>query len=166
MTDQREYIEAVLPEAEGRFHYHLPSQWTGRPLHPGMRLLVPFGRSWKVAHFIRRVDRPDVAETKEALAILDEVSLIPPALFTLLLWISDYYASSLGGVIRGALPQGIHAVVRRRFSLTGSVGKTAKVLKPLQQTLLALLMKEGSLTEPQLKKNWAESMKLPGGTDA
>ncbi|HZR45733.1 MAG TPA: hypothetical protein VFA47_03435, partial [Candidatus Manganitrophaceae bacterium] len=157
--DQREYIEAVLPEAEGKFHYHLPSGWGDRPLDPGMRLLVPFGRSWKVAHFIRRVARPEVTATKEVLAVLDEASLVPQGLFRLLLWVSDYYASSLGGVIRGALPQGIHAVVRRRYSLTESGEKNENTGKPLQQTLAAILAKEGSLTEPQLRKKWAESMR-------
>lgn len=157
--DQREYIEAVLPEAEGKFHYHLPPHWQGRPLDPGVRLLVPFGRSWKVAHFIRRVARPDVAATKEVVAILDEASLVPAGLFNLLLWVSDYYLSPLGGVIKGALPQGIHAVVRRRFSLTGSGKESEHPGKPLQQKLLDLLAKEGSLTESQLRKKWAGPMR-------
>ncbi len=173
--DQAHFIEAVIPEAEGRFHYHLPSAWGTRPLDPGTRLLVPFGRAWKVAHFVRRVDQPEVDATKEVLAVLDEASLVPPSLFKLLLWISDYYASPLGGVIKGALPQGIDAVVRRRFSLTGP-GKekerrnfplrptlNEQAGKALQQKVIALLLEEGSLTEPQLNKKWADSRRAEGG---
>ncbi|HZR47794.1 MAG TPA: primosomal protein N', partial [Candidatus Manganitrophaceae bacterium] len=107
----------------------------------------------------RRVARPDVTATKEVLAVLDEASLLPQGLFRLLLWVSEYYAFSLGGVIRGALPQGIHAVVRRRYSLTESGKKNENTGKPLQQTLAAILAKEGSLAEPQLRKKWAEAMR-------
>jgi primosomal protein N' (replication factor Y) len=163
--DRPQFIEVVIAETDGRFHYHLPPSWPSRSLDPGTRLLVPFGRSWKVAHFVRVVDQPEVQTTKEVLAILDEASLIPPALFKLLLWMSDYYSSPLGGVIKGSLPQGIDAVVRRRVGLAEAGKKIGKIGKPLQQKLIDLLLKEGSLTEPLLKKKWAEAIKLQEGPE-
>ncbi len=152
-AQKRHYVEVVTPEVEGRFHYHLPPELAGRKFSPGVRLLVPFGRGWRMAFFVRAVGRPDVKATKAVLAVLEETSLVVQPLFDLLLWIADYYFAPLGAVIKGSLPQGIHLSVRRRFSLVGS-GETSQAEKkrPVQKSVIDLLESEGSLTEPQLKK--------------
>jgi len=151
-AQKRHYVEVVTPEVEGRFHYHLPPELSGRKFSPGVRLLVPFGRGWRMAFFIRAVDRPDVKATKAVLAVLEETSLVVRPLFDLLLWISDYYFAPLGAVIKGSLPQGIHLSVRRRFSLVGP-GETspAEKKRPAQKRVIDFLASEGPLMEPQLK---------------
>ena len=150
---RHDFVEVVVAEADGRFHYRLPLSFGTKPLEAGVRLLVPFGRGWKVAYFIRTVEQPDVSSTKEVLAVLDETSLIGPSLFKQLLWISDYYFAPLGAVIKGALPQGIHAAPRRRFDLTER-GREAKEERKteVQKRLIEILLEEGPLTEPQLRK--------------
>ncbi len=152
-AQQRHYVEVVTPEVEGRFHYHLPPELVEMRLESGVRLLVPFGRGWRMAFFVRAVDQPDVKATKAVLTVLEETSLVVRPLFELLLWISDYYFAPLGAVIKGSLPQGIHLSVRRRFSLTGS-GEVdpAEKKKPVQKSVIDLLASEGPLTEAQLKK--------------
>ncbi|MBI3804852.1 MAG: primosomal protein N' [Nitrospirae bacterium] len=138
------------------FHYRLPATMEPQRLEPGARLLVPFGRSQRLAFFVRRVDQPDVAETKEVLAVLDGEASIPRRLFDLLLWITDYYLAPMGAVIKGAFPQGIHAVVCRHFDLTEE-GKQADREKraSLQEEILSFLDETGSQSEPDLRKRFA-----------
>lgn len=147
------FVEVALAEADGTFHYHFPSAWAAPSLTPGARLLVPFGRGWRLAYYVRSIDRPEVEETKEVLALLDDDVSIPSCLFQLLHWISDYYFAPLGMAIKGAFPQGSHAAVRRRLDLTEAARKTEGAKKtPLQERIMAALSEEGSLTELQLRK--------------
>ncbi len=149
------YIECVLPETEGRFHYHLPAHGLNQKLEPGMRLLVPFARSWKVAYFVRNVATPDVPKTRAILAFLDQNTLFRPTLFKLLCWISEYYLSPLGGVLKGALPQGIHAVPRRKFHLcdAGKIPTTSK-WSDLKKDILKRLHEKKVCTEQDLRKRF------------
>src|SRR6516162_1209232 len=78
-------------------------------VEPGCRVLVPF-RKREVEGFVvaLREKRPDV----EALAIksvIDAHPLLRPEIFDLCRWISEYYVSPLGEVLKGALPPGIAA---------------------------------------------------------
>jgi len=147
------FIEVALPEANGTFHYRLPANWPATPLTPGARLLVPFGRGWRLAYYLRPIDQPEVQDVKEVLALLDRETSIPPTLFPLLQWISEYYLTSLGMVMKGAFPQGSQAIVRRRFDLT-EAGRKADCEKKsaLEQRIVEALLQEGSLTEAQLRK--------------
>jgi len=153
MVNAPRYIEVALAEADGTFHYHLPSTWTSAALQPGARLLVPFGRGWRLAYYVRSVNCPEVQETKEVLALLDGDVSIPSGLFQLLQWMSDYYVAPLGMVIKGAFPQGSQAVVRRRFDLT-EAGRNAAAEKKtaLQERIISALLEAALLTEPQLRK--------------
>lgn len=150
-----QFIEVVVPETDGSFHYRLPATLTQRSLEPGAPLLVPFGRGWRLAFFVRQVDRPDVEETKEVLAVLDEAASIPRRLFDLLLWIANYYLAPVGAAIKGAFPQGIHAVVRRHFDLTEAGKKAAQDKRAsLQEEILAALSMEGTMSEAALRKRF------------
>ncbi|TAK00120.1 MAG: primosomal protein N', partial [Candidatus Manganitrophaceae bacterium] len=147
------FIEVALAEADGTYHYRLPSTWPATPLEPGVRLLVPFGRGWRLAYYVRRIDQPEVPEVKEVLALLDGDASIPSSLFQLLHWISDYYLAPLGMAIKGAFPQGSQSVVRRRVDLTEAGKKAGGEKKtPLQEKIIAILSQDGTLTEPQLRK--------------
>ncbi len=148
------YLECVLPETDGRFHYHLSENDITKKLEPGSRLLVPFGRGLKVAYFIRRLSRPDVPTTKAVLALLDQHSLFKPELFKLLAWIADYYMTPLGGVLKGALPQGIHAVPHRKFTLSekGSTHTAASGFSGLKKEILKTLHEKQVCTEQHLRK--------------
>lgn len=147
------YVECVLPETSGCFHYHLPQVAQGKTLEPGIRLLVPFGRGRKVAYFIRSIAVPDVPRTKAVLALLDLTSLFSAKLFKLLCWISEYYQTPLGGVLKAALPQGIHAVPHRKWTLTDQ-GKSEYLSHKhlLKKEVLCLLNEKNALSDPELQK--------------
>ncbi len=149
----RRYIECVLPETDGRYHYHLPDSLQKTVLSEGTRLMVPFAQGWKLAFFVQNVNQPEVPTTKAVLAILDENSLLSSKLFKLLLWISVYYQSPLGALIKTALPQGIHALPRRRFRLSDTVeAKKKGIRSSLQLEILEHLKNKDSLWETEIRK--------------
>src|SRR5215467_12015636 len=79
------------------------------PIDVGSRVVVPF-RKREVEGFV--VGLQDAAPKVEALAIkeiIDKTPLLRPEIFKLCCWISEYYVSPLGEVLKGALPPGITA---------------------------------------------------------
>ncbi len=154
-----QFLECVLPEIDGDFHYQLPEKCSGKTMMPGTRLLVPFGKTWKVAYFIRMISRPDVKKTKAVLARLDQESLFKPALFKLLCWISEYYQTPLGSVLKCALPQGIHVVPRRRFFLADrNQAKTYKGQSALAHAVIHLFLEKEALLEREIQKNLGKGL--------
>jgi primosomal protein N' len=71
------YIEVAIGRLERLFHYRIPSALDTRSLQPGARLVVPFGHRVAIAYFIRLIDQPEVTETKEVQAILDNPLPLP-----------------------------------------------------------------------------------------
>src|SRR5215471_2907692 len=79
------------------------------PVEAGCRVLVPF-RKREVEGFV--VAGQEIAPTVNVLRIkevIDSKPLLRPDIFKLCRWISEYYVSPLGEVLKGALPPGITA---------------------------------------------------------
>jgi primosomal protein N' (replication factor Y) len=93
------------------FDYRCPAGVDPRRLQPGVRLWVPFGRR-KVAGVLLEVrstsDLPD-SKLRAAIAVIDEVPVLDPALLDLLRWSADYYRHPPGEVIAAALPVQLRA---------------------------------------------------------
>jgi primosomal protein N' (replication factor Y) len=79
------------------------------PVEAGCRVVVPF-RKREVEGFVVgvRASVPDI-NTLEITKIIDAAPLLRPDIFSLCRWISDYYVSPLGEVLKRALPPGITA---------------------------------------------------------
>src|SRR5262249_12277875 len=95
---------AVCLPLSRTFVYH-----TSEPIEVGCRVVVPF-RKREVDGFV--VALHDSAPKVQALPvakIIDETPLLQPEIFELCRWISEYYVSPLGEVLKGALPPGITA---------------------------------------------------------
>ena len=75
----------------------------------GCRVVVPF-RKREVEGFVVALhnDAPKI-EALVVKEIVDKTPLLRPEIFKLCLWISEYYISPLGEVLKGALPPGITA---------------------------------------------------------
>src|SRR5215831_18544813 len=77
------------------------------PVEAGCRVVVPF-RKREVEGFV--VAPQESAPTVNVLRIkevIDSEPLLRPDIFKLCRWISEYYVSPLGEVLKGALPPGI-----------------------------------------------------------
>ncbi|GJM06829.1 MAG: primosomal protein N' [marine bacterium B5-7] len=91
------------------FDYLPPAGCDPTQLQPGVRVEVPFGRQTLVGMLLRVTDSCDVPadKLKAAITILDEVPMLPPALFKLACWASDYYQHPIGEVLLGILPKAL-----------------------------------------------------------
>lgn len=102
---------------------------------------------------------------KEARDILDWEPLLTPEIVALTRWVSEYYLSPWGEVLRAALPPGISPRIEQNLSLT-KAGKelvaTADEDSTIQRRLLKLLNERGSLelSEVMAKLESAEIAKL------
>ena len=104
------FVDVILPlPLDGLFTYSVPGLMRDR-VKPGMRLLVPLGRSKTYTGIAMRLHdtKPDF-EVKEVMEVLDSTSVLLPQQLKLWQWISDYYLSPIGDVYKAALPSGLKA---------------------------------------------------------
>src|SRR5215467_4421055 len=82
----------------------------GEPVEVGCRVVVPF-RKRDTEGFVVGVrnDAPDDIEILPIASLIDQSPLLRPEIFQLCRWISEYYVSPLGEVLKSALPPGISA---------------------------------------------------------
>src|SRR4029453_3201296 len=80
-----------------------------RPAAVGCRVLVEFRRR-EVEGFIvgLRRDAPKDVEVHGIRSFVDSAPLLRPEIFDLCKWISQYYVSPIGEVLKSALPPGIN----------------------------------------------------------
>src|SRR5262245_57471993 len=75
----------------------------------GCRVVVRFGKR-EVEGFVYGVrDKAPDFEVHAIKEVIDRVPLLRPDIFQLCRWISEYYVSPIGEVLKGALPPGISA---------------------------------------------------------
>ncbi len=104
------YVDVILPlPLDGTFTYSVADALAPK-VSPGMRLLVPFGRSKTYTAMAVRIhdDKPGF-DTKDITGIMDDTPVLPERQLRLWQWIADYYMSPLGDVYKAALPSGMKA---------------------------------------------------------
>src|SRR6266571_1062360 len=95
----------------------------------GARVMVPLGRKLTTGYIVGLRDRLRLgsslneSEIKEVAELLDVEPVVTPELLQITRWVSDYYASPWGEVIKAALPPGISANIDQFLSITAA-GKT------------------------------------------
>src|SRR6185369_15453473 len=115
----------------------------------GARILVPLGRKlvtgYVVAFYEALPSRfsSSESELKDAGNVIDSVPVCTSEILNLTRWVSEYYSSPWGEVIKAALPPGISPAIHEFVSLTekgrtqehtDEVSLTAKILKDLVAT--------------------------------
>jgi primosomal protein N' (replication factor Y) len=89
------------------------------PVEVGCRVVVPF-RKRDVEGFVMRLHESKPAvEALSARTVVDSKPLLRPEIFELCRWISEYYVSPIGEVLKAALPPGI---TRKHVERRGSGG--------------------------------------------
>ncbi|MDO4879742.1 MAG: primosomal protein N' [Capnocytophaga sp.] len=99
------FVDVALPlPLRQNFTYQIREE-EATYLQAGMRVVVPFGKSKIYTAIVLRVhQQKPLYETKEIEFILDENILITPSQIALFQWVSTYYMSTLGEVIKIGLP--------------------------------------------------------------
>lgn len=99
---------AVLKPLRHCFDYLLPTAENIDPqtLKPGIRLLVPFGRTQLVGILleVNQTSCVPLDKLRAITTVLDEEPLITPNIFALYQWASQYYQHPIGEVILGTFP--------------------------------------------------------------
>ena len=106
---------APISPVEGTFTYVVPEELSGR-LPPGVRVVVPFGRRPLVGVVVAHRDEPPAIpadKLRPVSDVLDAEPMVVGPVLDLLRWAAAYYFTSLGDLVRAALPSGLHGPARR-----------------------------------------------------
>ncbi|HEX4899918.1 MAG TPA: primosomal protein N', partial [Pyrinomonadaceae bacterium] len=120
------YVEVAVPlHVSQTFTYRLP-ETAGELAQVGSRVLVPLGRSAVTGFIVELL--PDLSshrtltdsEIKPVERVLDATPLVTPEVLEITRWVSQYYGSPWGEVLKGALPPGINPNSEQLFTLTAN----------------------------------------------
>lgn len=103
------FVDIILPvPLDGTFTYSVP-QPLERQVKVGVRVLVPFGRSKTYTGIVASTHgtAPSVPQIKSVIQVLDASPVLTDTQMRLWQWISDYYMSPIGEVMKAALPSGL-----------------------------------------------------------
>src|SRR6185369_3566690 len=122
------YCDVSLPvPLDQPFTYSLPETLRHR-VRAGSRLVVPFGTRKLTGVILRCHDQKPEHATRDALRLLDSEPVLSPELLALGRWISGYYCSPLGDVLRGMLPLGSEIRQGKVWTLTDAGRDAARQL--------------------------------------
>ncbi len=123
------------------FDYLPPAGCDPSLLVPGVRLLIPFGRSTRIGVLLATSPTSRITvPLLPALELLDQAPSVSPEMLALLRWAADYYHHPIGEVIGNALPAALRskkkdapvAVATRRRRRTTTT--TESLVVPLVET--------------------------------
>lgn len=112
------YIDVILPLPIDSLFTYAADDSTAAGLQPGMRVLVPLGRSktYTAVVFSEPADEPHVKEAggksieyRKIMGVQDKAPILLPQQIRLWKWIADYYMAAPGDVMKAALPSGLKA---------------------------------------------------------
>ena len=142
------YVEVAVPlHVSKTFIY----RFSGEEARPkiGARILVPLGRKLITGYVVAFYEAlpsqfsSTESELKDAGNVIDSVPVCTSEILDLTRWVSEYYASPWGEVIKAALPPGISPAIHEFVSLTAEgraqkhtdeLSLTAKILNHLSTT--------------------------------
>ncbi len=122
------YCDVSLPvPLDQSFTYSLPLTLQHR-VKPGTRVVVPFGTRKMTGVVLAVHDNNPNMPVKEALRLIDPEPVLDDELIALGRWISGYYCSPLGEVLRSMLPLSAEIRSGKVYSLTDSGRDASKQL--------------------------------------
>ena len=105
------FVDVILPlPLDGLFTYAVPAALQ-KQVQVGVRVVVPFGRSKTYVALVARLhdQQPEGYEVKPISSVEDSRPVLLPQQLRLWQWMSDYYLSPIGEVMKAALPSGMKA---------------------------------------------------------
>ncbi len=102
------FVEVAFPiRGFKTFTYSIPKQLIGS-IKIGSRVNVPFGFR-KITGIVTKIKKETSfdGKIKDVINIVDDLSIMTPALWKLILWISDYYMTPVGQVAKTIFPKNI-----------------------------------------------------------
>jgi primosomal protein N' (replication factor Y) len=113
----------------------------------GKRVVAPFGRGDErlTGYCVRLLDRAERRRIKKLYSIIDDDSLLTPAMLDLARWIAEYYCCAFGQALDAVLPASVKAGAGSRevemiaIASAGREALTNPKLHPKQRRVLELL---------------------------
>lgn len=115
----------------------------------GARVIVPVGRKLTTGYIVALKHHSDEcsalnnAELKDVCELVDIVPVVTPDVLQITQWVSEYYASPWGEILKGALPPGLSDKIEQLLSITTKGREEA-----------------GRLTADRLSSNKAKLLKI------
>lgn len=149
MKDSESLVRVALPLPLWQtFTYRI----MGPPAAPGTRVLVPFRREARVGWVVEEGAEGDAEDIRPVLDRLEEDPAIPPDLWELARWMSDYYLSPLGLVLRAVLPASLSDASRDFLVMEGAPAEIGRLPKGQQALLEALRASRGPRRVTSLRR--------------
>ncbi len=156
------YVEIAVnvPQVSGVFHYHLPPELDDQ-VETGSLVLVPFGPRTVQGVVLGTVDRPEVAQTRPVLDLLDAEPVVTIHQIALAQQLSKTSLAPLAACISLMVPTGLDQQADILYIPQGSIPAG---LSSTQTRILKILHKRGSLRGSQLDRamkhtNWRAALK-------
>ena len=99
------FVDVILPLPIPKLFTYLVTEEEYDFIQPGIRIVVPFGNKKKYAALSHRTHQNSPSyEAKSIEYIIDHQSVVNSKQIELWEWISHYYMSPMGSVLRTAVP--------------------------------------------------------------
>ena len=162
MTVTEPVLQVAVPvPVRHCFDYLSPRpRWTP-PVQPGVRVRVPFGRTFAIGVVVAVASTSAVyaARLKRVREVIDAEPLLDPATLKLLVWASGYFQHPIGEVVAGTLPRLLRLgralrterAMRYRATAAGARAFDEGISgAPVQARLLGRLLDDESVSEAAL----------------
>jgi primosomal protein N' (replication factor Y) (superfamily II helicase) len=144
------YSDIAIPSTTNKvFTYNVPTELR-EILKPGMRVIVPFGRRQAVGFVVALKKSTTVENLKSIKELVDLTPNIHEPLFKVAEWMSQYYTSPMGDILKTMYVSDTPTIGGKKISLV--TNNIPKSLSAKEKVLIAELSKVKSMTLRQLKR--------------
>lgn len=167
---------AVPTPLRRKFDYLLSADINPQQVLPGMRVLVPFGRTKQIAVVLAKSSQTDIdlKKLRPVIKVLDKKPVLSKDIIHLLNWVASYYHHPIGEVYQAALP--VHyrkkeaaseqSIMRWFLTETGSGADWSSLKRAVRQQSILQQLKQADngLTREQLaaeqQGQWQPALKV------
>jgi primosomal protein N' (replication factor Y) len=141
------YVEVILPVPVGEYYTYGVGPELENDVAVGKRVVVPFGAKKFYTGIIRAVgnSKPEGYEVKDIALVLDDKPILDKDHLDFQEWISSYYMSSPGDVLKAALPAGLRIESQTKVYVK-STEFSFKDLKPRELAVYDILNNSSGVT--------------------
>lgn len=157
------FVEVAVPlHVAKTFIYRLPDNASEAQV--GARILVPLGRNLVTGYVVAlHPTLPEISglnetDVRDAASLIDNTPICTPEILEITRWVSDYYASPWGEVIKAALPPGISPAINEFLKLT-SAGQSELDSASNEATLRRRILNK--LAEGECKRSALDELGTP-----
>ena len=162
LTNNFMFLDVVLPLPLRQPYTYIVTKEESKIIKPGTRVIVPFGKRKKYTAVSLLVHNncPQAYEPKQIEGILDESPILTPIQISFLKWISDYYITPLGIVLKAALPSTMFLQSETEVTVNNYLNSNNKLSKKAKQILYSLKPGE-TYSIKTLQKNYSSKNIFP-----